>query len=625
MKKVNLICNNWERFKELFVYEMNHDIKLNYTIMKKLVTLLLILFAGVFSLYAQNCDAGYVYWQNPTTQEVEFYDSSYASSQIEYYYWTFGDGSSGSGSSVTHSYSASGYYGVCLDILTSDSCSSSYCDTIYVNVDGDPCANFMLDLAVTNTTFPNAADGGISAIVSGGAQPYVYSWSNGDVTQNIANLTEGQYSITVTDVNGCVVTGTAYVGADSTFSCQAQYWVSDSVGTYFFYDNSVGDVVSWNWTFTGGTPATSTSQNPMVTYNTNGAFDVCLEITTSDGCSSVMCDSIWVGPVCDLYVFGNSHDVTTQGGSDGYIDITISGGTQPYSINWSHWAQTEDVSGLTSGQYFVEVIDSESCSYTAYFYINEPYPDSCYLQIDYIVVDESAPGAADGMIDITVSGGFPPFMYIWSNGEYTEDISNLTSGFYDVLVYDSLYCQETMNFYVAEASTYVPVDTLWTDPVDTCINITDFYIDTVSVTDSNFVDVTWALIDDNGTTYLTVTYPYDQTGYVTVTLQINCPNGAKNITAIYDVIEVEYNMITGIENSEINYLRIYPNPVKDNFVVDARGATEIVIRNITGQVIHAQKVNDESVVEVGSLSKGLYFITISFDGGETETLKIIKN
>ncbi|MCD4771812.1 MAG: PKD domain-containing protein, partial [Bacteroidales bacterium] len=51
--------------------------------------------------------------------------------------------------------------------------------------------------------------------------------------------------------------------------------------TVQFTDNSFGNVISWNWSFEGGTPATSTSQNPSITYNTSGTFDV--ELIISDG------------------------------------------------------------------------------------------------------------------------------------------------------------------------------------------------------------------------------------------------------------------------------------------------------------------------------------------------------
>ncbi|NPD45767.1 MULTISPECIES: PKD domain-containing protein [unclassified Lentimicrobium] len=57
--------------------------------------------------------------------------------------------------------------------------------------------------------------------------------------------------------------------------------------TVQFSDLSIGVPTSWNWTFEGGTPATSTEQNPIVAYENNGEFDVTLEVTNVNGSESI--------------------------------------------------------------------------------------------------------------------------------------------------------------------------------------------------------------------------------------------------------------------------------------------------------------------------------------------------
>ena len=69
------------------------------------------------------------------------------------------------------------------------------------------------------------------------------------------------------------------------------------VGQVQFTDNSTGGATSWNWTFEGGTPETSIEQNPLVTYNTAGIYDVTLEATGAAGTGSkTMTDYITVNP-----------------------------------------------------------------------------------------------------------------------------------------------------------------------------------------------------------------------------------------------------------------------------------------------------------------------------------------
>jgi uncharacterized protein (TIGR02145 family) len=58
------------------------------------------------------------------------------------------------------------------------------------------------------------------------------------------------------------------------------------------------------------------------------------------------------------------------------------------------------------------------------------------LKIDYTVKDVSANGKSDGSIDLTVSGGIPPYEFIWSNGSFNEDIYGLSAGLYSVTVTD---------------------------------------------------------------------------------------------------------------------------------------------------------------------------------------------
>lgn len=58
-------------------------------------------------------------------------------------------------------------------------------------------------------------------------------------------------------------------------------------GTVTFTDQSTANITDWNWSFPGGTPATSTSQNPSVSYPTAGTYDVTLEVTNSFGTESI--------------------------------------------------------------------------------------------------------------------------------------------------------------------------------------------------------------------------------------------------------------------------------------------------------------------------------------------------
>ncbi|MFO7755202.1 MAG: hypothetical protein R6V34_04365, partial [Bacteroidales bacterium] len=139
------------------------------------------------------------------------------------------------------------------------------------------------------------------------------------------------------------------------------------------------------------------------------------------------------------------------GEDDGAIDITPSGGVNPYTFSWSGGQTTEDISGLTAGSYGVTVTDSLMCKTSAIFSVSQPSE----LVVDYIVTDVSCPGDSDGEINISVSGGTSPYLYGWSTSDGSglspsdKDQTGLSEGTYSVLVYDANGCSVTKDIIVA--------------------------------------------------------------------------------------------------------------------------------------------------------------------------------
>jgi len=110
---------------------------------------------------------------------------------------------------------------------------------------------------------------------------YILIAPNHDIVeQDMWPIANTQTFITYFEGNGLVQTDCSTVSADF-ISDATEVCEMDQV-TYT--DLSTGDITSWDWTFEGGDPATSTDQNPVVTYNDEGVYDV--ELTVSDGTNS---------------------------------------------------------------------------------------------------------------------------------------------------------------------------------------------------------------------------------------------------------------------------------------------------------------------------------------------------
>lgn len=139
----------------------------------------------------------------------------------------------------------------------------------------------------------------------------------------------------------------------------------------------------------------------------------------------------------ELTLSGLVSNVSTFGGRNGFIDLTIAGGTLPYSIIWSTGEVTEDIDSLFAGTYIVQVSDAGNQQVSDTFIIAQPEPEALRLTASVTQVDRY--GGANGSISITVTGGVPPIVYAWSTGETTCDVVNLVAGIYIVVVQDA--CQ----------------------------------------------------------------------------------------------------------------------------------------------------------------------------------------
>jgi len=142
-------------------------------------------------------------------------------------------------------------------------------------------------------------------------------------------------------------------------------------------------------------------------------------------------------------------NLVCNGGSTGSINLTVSGGTSPYTYSWSNAATTEDVSGLTAGTYTVVITDSWNWAITNTVTLTQPATTTVSVSAQTNV---TCNGGNNGVINISVSGGgTAPYTYLWSPGnETTQTISGLTANTYSVLVTDALGCTNTFSAAVTQ-------------------------------------------------------------------------------------------------------------------------------------------------------------------------------
>ncbi|MBK9453071.1 MAG: SprB repeat-containing protein [Bacteroidetes bacterium] len=224
----------------------------------------------------------------------------------------------------------------------------------------------------TNVSCNGANDGSINLTVTGGAScvAYTYLWSNGATTEDVSNLTAGNYSVTITDANGC--------STSSSFTLtEPALLVSSGVAATYVCGTNVScngaNDGSINLTVTGGASCTAYTFNwsngattEDVSNLTAGNYSV--TITDANGCSTSSSFTLTEpallvsSGVAATYVCGTN--VSCNGANDGSINLTVTGGASctAYTFNWSNGATTEDVSNLTAGNYSVTITDANGCS-----------------------------------------------------------------------------------------------------------------------------------------------------------------------------------------------------------------------------------------------------------------------
>ncbi len=289
----------------------------------------------------------------------------------------------------------------------------------------------------TEVNCKGAADGTVEVTVTGGTMPYTYSWSNGSTNKDLNGVLAGNYVLTITDNRGCTTTETV------TLTEPAEgLSITPDITNVLCSGESTGSIML---TVTGGTGPYIYLWNTGATSKDlldvlPGAYEV--TVTDSQGCSLQRTFRV-VAP--DALMIGDAiTDLSCYQSGDGAIDITISGGTAPYTYLWSGGETSEDLGGLMAATYDLTVTDAGNCSAMGSFTVNEP----SQIIIDSLSRGVSCFGETDGLIDISVSGGVGPYTYVWSNGSTTQDLTGLVGGTYTVTVTDNTNCQVTTDITV---------------------------------------------------------------------------------------------------------------------------------------------------------------------------------
>ncbi len=218
---------------------------------------------------------------------------------ISSYSWDFGDGNSATGANVNHAFNAPGTFTITLVVQAANGQADAEVKTNFITVNPNPTANF--SLSTNGCTLPVTVNFTNSSTPGG---TYAWQFGNGQTSSTFTPTsqtyaTAGNFNVQliVTNNFGCkdtlidpIVISDFQAGITApTTACEGS--------PVNFLDNSTVGVNVTNWTFTGGSPATSTSSSPSVTWNTPGTYTVTLNAqNTTSGCADSETHSIQILP-----------------------------------------------------------------------------------------------------------------------------------------------------------------------------------------------------------------------------------------------------------------------------------------------------------------------------------------
>ena len=295
--------------------------------------------------------------------------------------------------------------------------------------------------SVSDVSCNDLCDGVASVNPSGGTGDLNVLWSTGDTGLVVTDLCAGIYNVTITDSNACSSNTSVTVQNISAISSLANL---TDVSCFGAEDGLVDISVSGGaggYSFVWSTGAVTEDVNSLA------SGDYSVTITDANNCSIIEAYSI--DSPLELTVESIVTNESANGANDGSISLLVSGGTASYSYDWSNGETTAIIESLSPGLYTATISDQNECSTV----VSETIlAFDCALALETASNMPSCFQGTDGSISVVVIGGTLPVSYLWSTGDTSSAINNLSAGIYSLTVTDFADCVSSVDVVLEEPS-----------------------------------------------------------------------------------------------------------------------------------------------------------------------------
>lgn len=303
-------------------------------------------------------------------------------------------------------------------------------------------AGMTITESVTNVLCNGQANGSATTSVTGGSPGYTYAWSPaGGNAATATGLAPGNYSVTVTDSNGCPQTETVTITEPAPLASTMTTIDVGCAASGTATINVSGGTGPYTYLWSDGGNSSSDINLTVGTYT--------VLVTDSNGCT--LSDTAIIVNSSGITNTNSYTDITCFGMNNGSATINPSGGNAPYSYSWTPFVgTTPTVNNLGPGSYTVTATDANGCVTSATFTFTEP----AQLTSISASTNVSCNGGNDGSGTVSPAGGTGPYSYAWSpSGGSSQTANGLSAGSYTIVVTDAHGCTNTQSISVTQPTT----------------------------------------------------------------------------------------------------------------------------------------------------------------------------
>ncbi|WP_430410672.1 PKD domain-containing protein [Kordia sp.] len=376
--------------------------------------------------------------------------------------------------------------------------------------------------------------------ITGGSGTYTIEWSNFGEGMSQTNLSAGDYTITVTDSNNCTASVTVTIPSPPIFTIVP---VVTQISCFGANDGSI------MLNFQGGQApidfAWADDPNAGVERNNLGPGTYTINIVDAVPCT--ITETFIILEPAELSIAANiTNALDCDDPNSGAINLLITGGTAPFTVNWSNGANTEDLDAIPPGDYVVTVVDANGCDVSDTYTVVRPSP--IVVDVDTETNVNCTTFTVNQVFTAQVSGGVPPYTLNWSSGIVTgandEMMTTSQNGLVILEATDALGCVNNYTFEVDIPELSNPDFDLSSIAFDTYgIYSQQDPIQFTNTTTGDFTNVSWNFGDGNFSNEENPLHTYASPGSYTVIQTVTFPGDCVYERVITLLIEKGYKLI----------------------------------------------------------------------------------